>query len=201
MSRITKNNIYDFSGKSKNSHFDNLPQDIILELEKLNKKKFNVENVVSKKLSNIIDKSLSLKHKLTEIEKSNVANNDERSHKEVYQYIIKTYSEEDFKLKFWSHVFEEIFGYSNINLKWGDNVPGSLRKTNVTSKMDLRVTYLSVPLDYSMTEFAKDCASRKYYLDKVKLVLVSKLHLNSLLKNLKSTQTDYMHPLCRLWDL
>ncbi|KAG0744888.1 hypothetical protein G6F57_001683 [Rhizopus arrhizus] len=26
--RITKNNIYDFSDKSKNSHFDNLPEDI-----------------------------------------------------------------------------------------------------------------------------------------------------------------------------
>ena len=28
LSRITKNNIYDFSDKSKNSHFDNLPEDI-----------------------------------------------------------------------------------------------------------------------------------------------------------------------------
>lgn len=31
---------------------------------------------------------------------------------------IKNYSEEDFKLKFWSYIFEEIFGYCNINLKW-----------------------------------------------------------------------------------
>jgi hypothetical protein len=50
LSRITKNNIYDFSDKSKNSHFDHLPEDIIFKFEQLNKKQFNVENVVSRQL-------------------------------------------------------------------------------------------------------------------------------------------------------
>ncbi|KAG2211460.1 hypothetical protein INT46_000284, partial [Mucor plumbeus] len=210
---ITKNNIYDLSDKSKNSHFDNLPQDIIFKFEQLNKRQFNVENVISRKLSNIMNKSLSLKDKLAEVEKTHVTNNNERAHKEAYRFIlhqhvhksnlfsnasIKNYSEEDFKLKFWSYIFEEIFGYSNINLKWGDTVPGSLSKTNITSKMDLRVSASSAPLDYSLTEFAKECTSQKYYLDKLKLVLVSKLHLNSLLKNLKSTQTDLYVPFMQI---
>lgn len=64
--------------------------------------------------------------------------------------------------------------------------------------MDLRVSASSAPLDYSLTEFAKECTSQKYYLDKLKLVLVSKLHLNSLLKNLKSTQTDLYVPFMQI---
>jgi len=31
---------------------------------------------------------------------------------------ISNYSEEDFKLKFWAHILEEVFGYSNIHLNW-----------------------------------------------------------------------------------
>lgn len=107
---------------------------------------------------------------------------------------IKTYSEDDFKWKFWSHIFEEIFGYSNINLKWGDTVPGSLSKTAITARMDLRINSTTVPFDYSLMEFAKQCTSRKYYLDKLKLVLLSKLHLNLLLKRLKSSPRDLYVP-------
>ncbi|RCH79700.1 hypothetical protein CU098_007670, partial [Rhizopus stolonifer] len=44
--RIKKQN------ESKNSHFDNLSQDIIFELEQLNKKQFKVKNVVFGKSSN-----------------------------------------------------------------------------------------------------------------------------------------------------
>ncbi|KAI7894742.1 uncharacterized protein EV154DRAFT_72844 [Mucor mucedo] len=98
---------------------------------------------------------------------------------------IKSYSEEDFKLKSWSFILEEIFGYGNINLKWGDTIPGFLSKSSITSKLDLRVSAPSVSSDLSdlsLTEFAKKCTSSKYYLDKLKLVLLSKLHLNSLLQ-------------------
>lgn len=87
LSRITKNNIYDFSDKSENSQFDNLPQDIISEFEQLNKKQFNVENVVSRKVSNIMKGSLSLKDKLAEVEKVHVANNNERAHKEICRFM------------------------------------------------------------------------------------------------------------------
>lgn len=76
----------------------------------------------------------------------------------------------------------------------GDTVPGSLSKTNIISKMDLRVSALLAPLDYSLIEFAKECTSRKYYLDKLKLILVSKLHLNSIVKNPPCKQTDLFIP-------
>ncbi|GAA5799343.1 hypothetical protein HPULCUR_004757 [Helicostylum pulchrum] len=67
-----------------------------------------------------------------------------------------------------------------------DIVPGSLSKVNITSKMDLRITSASASFDYSITEFFKGCTARKYYLDKLKPILVSKFHLNSLLKKLGS---------------
>ncbi|KAI9010929.1 hypothetical protein CLU79DRAFT_710181, partial [Phycomyces nitens] len=111
---------------------------------------------------------------------------------------IINYSEEDFKLKFWAHILEEMFGYSNTHLKWCDTVPGSLSKVNITSKMDLRITTASTSLDCSITEFAKECTARKYYHDKLKLVLVSKLHLNSLLKNLKVEPTSLYVPFMQI---
>ncbi|KAI8359894.1 hypothetical protein EDC96DRAFT_595841, partial [Choanephora cucurbitarum] len=112
---------------------------------------------------------------------------------------ISHYSQEDFKLKFWTHILEEIFGYSNVHLNWGDTVPGSPSKTNVASKMDLRISAASSSsFDYAMTKFAKECTSRKYYLDKLKLVLMSKLHLNSLLQNLQVDPTGLHIPFMQI---
>ncbi|KAI7898845.1 uncharacterized protein BX663DRAFT_513624 [Cokeromyces recurvatus] len=210
---VTKNNIYDCSDKSKHSHFDNLSQEIVFELDQLNKKQFNIENVVFSKLSKIMNTSLSWKKKLAAVEKFTAINNNERAQKEVYRFIlnqhvhkanlfsdssIKSYSEEDFKLKFWSHIFEEIFGYSDISLKWGDTVPSSLSKSKIISKMDLRVGALTSPLDYSLAEFAKKCTSHKYYLDKLKLILISKLHLNLLVQNLQCKETDLYVPFMQI---
>ena len=87
LSRITKNNIYDYSDRSKNSQFDDLPQDIMSEYEKLNKKQFNIENVVSRKISNIMKSSLSLKEKLAKVKKVDAANNSEHAHKEVCRFM------------------------------------------------------------------------------------------------------------------
>lgn len=64
--------------------------------------------------------------------------------------------------------------------------------------MDIRVSVSSAPLDYSMTGFAKECTSRKYCLDKLILVWVSKLYLKSLLKNLKSAPIDLYVPLTQI---
>ncbi|GAA5815983.1 hypothetical protein MFLAVUS_009502 [Mucor flavus] len=179
---VTKNQICDKSDNSEDSHCKNLPDNIKFKLEEENKQTFLVKNVVSKKLDLIMNKPLYLKEKLTEVEKVQVGNSTERAQKEVFRFIsfdsfflslnqhtnkpnlfsssnIKMYSEEDFKLKFWSYILEEIFGYGNITLKWGDTVPGSLSKSNIVSKMDLRVSATSAPLDLSMTEFAKECTS------------------------------------------
>lgn len=71
-------------------------------------------------------------------------------------------------------------------------------KVNISSRMDLRVTACPAPLDYSTTEFAKECTPRKYYIDKLKLVLVSKFYLNSLLKNLKVEPTSLYVPFMQI---
>lgn len=49
-----------------------------------------------------------------------------------------------------------------------------------------------------MTEFAKECTSRKYYLDKLKLVLMSKLHLNSLMQSLQVEPTSLHIPFMQI---
>lgn len=71
-------------------------------------------------------------------------------------------------------------------------------KVNISSRMDLRVTACPAPLDYSTTEFAKECTPRKYYIDKLKLVLVAKFYLNSLLKNLKVEPTSLYVPFMQI---
>ncbi|KAI9261042.1 hypothetical protein BY458DRAFT_516114 [Sporodiniella umbellata] len=220
---ITNNHIYDMSDVSPNSHIS-LPTQAKIEIEELDQTEFVVKATVAKKFTNIMENSRSLKSKLDNIEEVRPNNKTERAHKEVFRFIlnqhlykrslffhanISNYSEEDFKLKFWAHILEEIFGYSNIHLNWGDTIPGSLSKTNITSKMDLRISAASSSsFDYSMTEFAKGCTSRKYYLDKLKLVLISKLHLNSLIQSLQVEPTGLHIPFmqivgfeCHLLDL
>ncbi|EPB86061.1 hypothetical protein HMPREF1544_07137 [Mucor circinelloides 1006PhL] len=198
---------------SSNSHIS-LSTRAKSEIEELDQTEFVVKATVAKKFTGIMKSSRSLKNKLDGIEEVRVNNSTERAQKEVFRFIlnqhlykrslfshanISNYSEEDFKLKFWAHILEEVFGYSNIHLNWGDTVPGSLSKTNVASKMDLRISAASSSsFDYSMTEFAKECTSRKYYLDKLKLVLMSKLHLNSLMQSLQVEPTSLHIPFMQI---
>ncbi|KAG2192322.1 hypothetical protein INT47_001821, partial [Mucor saturninus] len=52
---------------------------------------------------------------------------------------ISRYSEEDFKVKFWSHILEELFGLSRVCLHWGDTVPTIFKKPKAKPKVDLRI--------------------------------------------------------------
>ncbi|RCH81656.1 hypothetical protein CU097_005090, partial [Rhizopus azygosporus] len=181
---------------SSNSHIS-LSTQAKSEIEELDQTEFVVNATVAKKFTAIMESSRSVKDKLDEIEEVRANNSTDRAQKEVFRFI--NYSEEDFKLKFWVHILEEVFGYSNIHLNWGDTVPGSLSKTNVASKMDLRISAaFSSSFDYSMIEFAKECTSRKYYLDKLKLVLMSKLHLNSLMQSLQAELTSLHIPFMQI---
>lgn len=80
----------------------------------------------------------------------------------------------------------------------GNTVLDSLSKTNISPKTDLCLSASLASLDYSLIEFAKEFTSRKYYLDKPKLILVSKQHLNILIKNLQSKQTDLHIPFMQI---
>lgn len=98
---------------------------------------------------------------------------------------IARYSEEDFKVKFWSHLMEELFSLTKVCLHWGDAVPSILKNSNAAPKVDLRImsTLNAKSGDYSLGEFAKMAEGTKLYHDKLKLVLMAKSHLNLLLKS------------------
>jgi hypothetical protein len=57
-------------------------------------------------------------------------------------------------------------------------------------KLDLRVISSSAATipDVSVGEFAKQCTASKMYLDKLKLALISKLHLNYYVQKLKNKE-------------
>ncbi|KAI9485984.1 MAG: hypothetical protein EXX96DRAFT_473086, partial [Benjaminiella poitrasii] len=95
---------------------------------------------------------------------------------------------ENFKLKFWSHVFKELFGYSNCVLRGGDTVPKFFKNTEIVPKMDLQNITSAVTKnpDLSVAEFAKQRTANKLYIDKLKMVLVSKFHLNYYIKKEKT---------------
>ncbi|KAG1054986.1 hypothetical protein G6F43_003034 [Rhizopus delemar] len=96
---------------------------------------------------------------------------------------IAKYSEEDFKLKFWSHIIEESFSISPFFLHWVDTVPDAFSLLSLKLKVDPRLLFSvsSNQPDYSTGEFSKVVNSTKLYEDKLKAVLITKKHLNSLL--------------------
>ncbi|KAI9279883.1 hypothetical protein BY458DRAFT_431416 [Sporodiniella umbellata] len=105
---------------------------------------------------------------------------------------ISLYSEEDFKVKFWSHLLEELFSLSDVCLHWGDTVPTIFKKSEARPKVDLRIMSIldSKGGDCSLGEFSKIAESTKFYEDKLKLALMAKFHLNSLIKS----NTNFTYP-------
>ncbi|ORE02385.1 hypothetical protein BCV72DRAFT_234736 [Rhizopus microsporus var. microsporus] len=97
---------------------------------------------------------------------------------------IKNYSEEDYKVKFWSFILEELFGSSSVTIKWWDTVPNSFRSLDTEPNLDLRV--ISSPSTARLDDFDKQCKVAKVHLDKLKLVLVAKHHLNYYHKKMKT---------------
>ncbi|ORE12189.1 hypothetical protein BCV71DRAFT_240352 [Rhizopus microsporus] len=108
---ITNNHIYDMSDISSNSHIS-LSTQAKSEIEELDQTEFVVNATVAKKFTAIMESSRSVKDKLDEIE-------EHLYKRSLFSHAnISNYSEEDFKLKFWVHILEEVFGYSNIHLNW-----------------------------------------------------------------------------------
>ncbi|KAI9248140.1 hypothetical protein EDC94DRAFT_353617 [Helicostylum pulchrum] len=102
----------------------------------------------------------------------------------LYATNISKYSAEDFKIKFWSHILEELFSASRICLKREDIEPKLFKTSNASSKVDLRILATTVNnKDASLDEFENISKTTKLYHDKLKLALISKFHLNALLKS------------------
>ncbi|KAG2211237.1 hypothetical protein INT47_006357 [Mucor saturninus] len=148
---VTVTPMYGPSDHSKFSHCENLPNDITTEFGQLRPTTDNNKDYVRREFSEIIKKIDWIKAKLNHIEKINPTSNIQRCQKGVFRYIlnqhqnkpalfytgnVRQYSEEDFKIKFWSHIFEEVFGYDQIDLKWADTITNSSSNTNVQAKMD-----------------------------------------------------------------
>ncbi|PHZ09905.1 uncharacterized protein RHIMIDRAFT_40411 [Rhizopus microsporus ATCC 52813] len=73
-------------------------------------------------------------------------------------------SEEGFKVKFWSHIFEEPFSVSNVCLHWEDTVPFIFKYTEAAPKVDLRIisTMSCEEGDHSLCEFSKIAESTNF---------------------------------------
>ncbi|KAI9250328.1 hypothetical protein BY458DRAFT_493893 [Sporodiniella umbellata] len=67
-----------------------------------------------------------------------------------------------------------------------------LSKAIANSKMNLCFDSLSVAISISMIEFGEGCTSRKCYIEKLRLTPVSRIYLNLLLSNFKSTETGLL---------
>ncbi|CAO3588499.1 unnamed protein product [Absidia cylindrospora] len=92
--------------------------------------------------------------------------------------------------KFWTPVFESIFGYkSTVFVQWGDTLSEDCKRADLNLRLDLRITVdIGGPTLETVTG---DAASRrgtttgKLYGDRLKSVLATKCHLNRLIKYLQ----------------
>lgn len=112
----------------------------------------------------------------------------------------KFLSEGDYVVKVWGPLLETLFRGSGAILHWGDTVPDNIRAVNRTIKMDLRIINSlddekTMP-DFATGEIAKSILKSKFYKDKLKTVLLSKIDLNQLIESSskfnESTLSIYM---------
>ncbi|PHZ09929.1 uncharacterized protein RHIMIDRAFT_245634 [Rhizopus microsporus ATCC 52813] len=93
------------------------------------KNEYEIPDAIWQSLKNIMHSSNSIANKLKRVDSLKPCNINERTQKEVYRHIlsmhlykahlfsdgqIKNYSEEDYKVKFWSFILEEFFGSSSV---------------------------------------------------------------------------------------
>ena len=112
----------------------------------------------------------------------------------------KLLSEGDYVVKVWGPLLETLFRGSGTVLHWGDTVAENIKATGRNIKMDLRIisslnNEKMVP-NLATGEIAKDIWMSKFYKDKLKTVLSSKMDLNQFVesfpKSYKSTLPVYI---------
>jgi hypothetical protein len=107
----------------------------------------------------------------------------------------KLLSEGDYQVKIWGPLMETIFRGSGIILHWGDTIPSNCKRAGKKIKMDLRViantlTKQDVQADTGAGELAKEIEKSKFYKDKLKAVLSSKLNINQRLDKSPAASID-----------
>ncbi|KAG1038447.1 hypothetical protein G6F43_012685 [Rhizopus delemar] len=93
----------------------------------------------------------------------------------------------DYVVKVWGPLLETLFRGSGAILHWGDTVPDNIRAVNRTIKMDLRIINSlddeKIMPDFATGEIAKSILKSKFYKDKLKAVLLSKMDLNQIIES------------------
>ncbi|KAI9467606.1 hypothetical protein BDB00DRAFT_303074 [Zychaea mexicana] len=103
-------------------------------------------------------------------------------------------SETSLIVKYWGMVFEAYFSYhQDIQLQWGDT-SSSIQQVRHLFNLDIRVlaTNYTTHIEAATGEVAKVAAvtETKLFQDRLKSVLVSKAHLNSILKKMPNITED-----------
>ncbi|SAM08388.1 hypothetical protein [Absidia glauca] len=98
-------------------------------------------------------------------------------------------SEASLVTKFWGPIFEEYFGYDrDIFLQWGDTLETKNAEMGMMMRLDLRVilTHGETIMEGATGEFARATATtkKKLFGDKLKSVLATKIHLNSMVSEM-----------------
>lgn len=99
----------------------------------------------------------------------------------------KLLSEGDYVVKVWGPLLETLFWGSGTVLHWGDTVAENAKATGQSIKMDLRIissfdSQKNVP-NFATGEIAKDIWMSKFYKDKLKTVLSSKMGLDQFVES------------------
>lgn len=99
----------------------------------------------------------------------------------------KFLSEGDYVVKVWGPLLETLFRGSGSVLHWGDTIPDNIKALGKTIKMDLRIIKSlgdeKVMPDFATGEVAKSILKSKFYKDKLKTVLTSKMDLNKFVES------------------
>ncbi|CDS03558.1 hypothetical protein LRAMOSA00960 [Lichtheimia ramosa] len=204
---ISKNQIVDLSNFRDGSQMKQLhisPTSKIL--NKISSKMVKVPEVEldmyfnSKKITN----STAAKQACDKLQVLHPKNDRERSLKKIILHVLEQHgyqsymlsdkyihkcTEQSLIIKFWGPIFESYFGYSmDTFIQWGDSLSKHTDKACSTIRLDLRIVIQNDGGDIeSMAgEFASATAATgsKYYTDKTKIVLISKVHLNQVLSAL-----------------
>ncbi|KAI9311957.1 hypothetical protein BX666DRAFT_1867052 [Dichotomocladium elegans] len=93
--------------------------------------------------------------------------------------------------KYWSVLFEAFWGYDrHVSIQWGDTLPAACIDVGLTFRVDIRVL---LQTEFGDLEAAtgevisqKHLSASKLYREKLKSVLSSKSHLNTLLARLRT---------------
>ncbi|KAG1168419.1 hypothetical protein G6F70_009124 [Rhizopus microsporus] len=192
------NGILDLSDNSESSQFSKFPVELQIEIKQLFSPPTVTTPCIDERYAEIqqeiqLTSNENGRYYKRYLEKLNMFKTNEK-------YDSKLLSEGDYVVKVWGPLLETLFRGSGTVLHWGDTVAENIKATGRNIKMDLRIisslnNEKMVP-NLATGEIAKDIWMSKFYKDKLKTVLSSKMDLNQFVesfpKSYKSTLPVYI---------